>query len=96
MFVVSLTYTAPLARIDAFLEAHRAFLAEQYARGLFLMSGRKEPRDGGIIIAHAASRAELESVLRDDPFQQAGVARYEITEFVPTMTAEALAAFRVE
>jgi uncharacterized protein YciI len=96
MFVVSLTYTAPLARIDAFLEAHRAFLAEQYARGLFLMSGRKEPRDGGIIIAHAASRAELESVLRDDPFQQAGVARYDITEFVPTMTAEALAAFRVE
>jgi uncharacterized protein YciI len=96
MFVVSLTYTAPLARIDAFLEAHRAFLAEQYARGLFLMSGRKEPRDGGIIIAHAASRAELESVLRDDPFQQAGLARYEITEFVPTMTAEALAAFRVE
>jgi uncharacterized protein YciI len=60
------------------------------------MSGRKEPRDGGIIIAHAASRAELESVLRDDPFQQAGVARYDITEFVPTMTAEALAAFRVE
>jgi uncharacterized protein YciI len=96
MFVVSLTYTAPLARIDAFLEAHRAFLAEQYARGLFLMSGRKEPRDGGIIIAHAASRAELESVLRDDPFQQAGLARYDITEFVPTMTAEALAAFRVE
>jgi uncharacterized protein YciI len=96
MFVVSLTYTAPLARIDAFLEAHRAFLAEQYARGLFLMSGRKEPRDGGIIIAHAASRAELESVLRDDPFQQGGVARYDITEFVPTMTAEALAAFRVE
>jgi uncharacterized protein YciI len=96
MFVVSLTYTAPLARIDEFIGAHRAFLAEQYARGLFLMSGRKEPRDGGIIIAHAASRAELESVLRDDPFQQAGVARYEITEFVPTMTAEALSAFRAE
>jgi uncharacterized protein YciI len=96
MFIVALTYTAPLARIDSFLAAHRAFLDEQYARGLFLMSGRKEPRDGGIIIAHAASRAELESVLRDDPFHQAGVARYEITEFVPTMTAEALAAYRAE
>lgn len=94
MFVVNLTYTAPLERIDACLEAHRAFLAEQYARGLFLMSGRKEPRDGGIIIAQAASRAELESALRDDPFHQAGVARYDVVEFVPTMTAEALAAFR--
>jgi uncharacterized protein YciI len=96
MFIIALTYTAPLARIDAYLAAHRAFLAEQYARGLFLMSGRKEPRDGGIIIAHAASRAELDTVLRDDPFHQAGVASYEITEFVPTMTAEALAAFRAE
>jgi len=96
MFIVALTYTEPLARIDAFLPAHRAFLEEQYARGLFLMSGRKEPRDGGIIIAHAASRAELDAVLRDDPFYQAGVARYDITEFVPTMTAEALAAWRAE
>ena len=94
MFIVTLTYTAPLERIDAFLEAHRAWLEGLYARGLMLMSGRKEPRDGGILIAHAASRAELESVLRDDPFQQAGVARYEITEFVPTMTAEALSAWR--
>lgn len=96
MFIIALTYTAPLARVDEFLEGHRAFLAEQYARGLFLMSGRKEPRDGGIIVAHAASRAELEAALRDDPFHQAGVARYEITEFVPTMTAEALAAYRAE
>jgi uncharacterized protein YciI len=94
MFIVTLTYTAPLARIDAYLEAHRAWLGEQYARGLFLMSGRKEPRDGGIIIAHAASRAELEAVLRDDPFAQAGVATYALTEFVPTMTAEALSAWR--
>ena len=94
MFIVTLTYTAPLERIDACLEAHRAWLGEQSARGLFLMSGPKTPRDGGIIIAHAASRAELDAVLRDDPFGQAGVATYAITEFVPTMTAEALSAWR--
>jgi uncharacterized protein YciI len=94
MFIVSLHYTAPLARIDELLAAHRAFLDKQYARGLFLMSGRKVPRDGGVIVAQAASRAELEDVLREDPFQQAGVAHYEITEFVPVMTAEPLAAYR--
>ena len=96
MFIVTLTYTAPLERIDAYLPAHRAWLEEHYARGLFLMSGRKEPRDGGIIIAHAASRAELEAALRDDPFGQAGLATYAITEFVPTMTAEALSAWRAQ
>jgi uncharacterized protein YciI len=96
MYIVSLTYTAPLERIDAYLPAHRAWLTEHTAHGLFLMAGRKEPRDGGIIIAHAASRAELEAALRDDPFAQAGLATYAITEFVPTMTAEALAAWRAQ
>jgi len=94
MYIVTLTYTAPLERIDAYLPAHRAWLEKQYARGLMLMSGRKEPRDGGILIAHAADRAELDAALRDDPFGQAGLATYAVTEFVPTMTAEALAALR--
>jgi uncharacterized protein YciI len=94
MFIVSLTYTAPLAQVDAQLAAHRDFLAKQYARGVFLMSGRKVPRDGGIIIARADSRAAVEDLVRQDPFHQAGVARYDITEFVPTMTAGALAGFQ--
>jgi uncharacterized protein YciI len=94
MFVISLTYTAPLDRVDAHLAAHRDFLSAQYARGVFLMSGRKEPRAGGVIIAQAPSRAEVEALVRQDPFHQAGVAAYDITEFVPTMTADALAAYR--
>ena len=94
MFVVSLTYTAPLQEVGAHLAAHREFLSAQYACGAFLMSGRKVPREGGIIIARAGSRAEVEELVRQDPFHRAGVARYDITEFVPTMTADALAALR--
>ena len=94
MFVLSLTYIAPLDEVDAHLAAHREFLSAQYARGAFLMSGRKVPREGGIIIARAGSRAEVEELVRQDPFHRAGVARYDITEFVPTMTADALAALR--
>jgi uncharacterized protein YciI len=96
MFIVSLTYTAPLEQIDAHVAAHRAYLAEQYARGVFLMSGRKVPREGGIIIAQGISRAELEALIQQDPFHQANVARYDIVEFAPTMTAAALAAYRAE
>jgi uncharacterized protein YciI len=94
MFVISLTYTAPLEAVDFHLAAHREFLSAQYARGAFLMSGRKVPREGGIIIARAASRFDVEELVRQDPFHQAGVARYDITEFVPTMTADALASLR--
>ena len=94
MFVISLSYTAPLEHIDAHLAAHRDYLAAQYAAGRFLMSGPKVPREGGIILADAPSRAALEAVLGEDPFHQAGVTRYEITEFTPLMTAPALGAWR--
>lgn len=94
MFIISLTYTAPLAKIDARLAAHRDYLAAQYAAGVFLMSGPKVPRDGGIILADAPSRAALDKILAEDPFALADLARYEVTEFIPAMTAEPLSAWR--
>lgn len=92
MFIISLTYT-DIAGVDARLGAHRDYLKEQYGRGAFLMSGRKVPRTGGIVIAACESREEVEALIELDPFKEAGVATYEITEFVPTMTSDALAGF---
>ncbi|WP_047249854.1 YciI family protein [Chromobacterium subtsugae] len=89
MYVVSLSYTAPLSDIDALLPTHVAWLNQAYADGLFLASGRKVPRSGGVILARG-ERAGLEARLADDPFAKAGVARYDITEFVPSMTAAGL------
>ncbi len=93
MFIVSLHYTAPLDVVDALLDRHVVWLRKAYADGAFLASGRKEPRTGGVIIA-VGPRADLQARLAEDPFSQAGVARYDITEFIPTMTVEALAPWR--
>lgn len=90
MFVVLLTYTRPLAAVDALIPAHREFLQRMYETGTFLLSGRKEPRDGGVILASATSALELESVLAQDPFHIHGVANYQVIEFFPTMAAPAL------
>ena len=49
---------------------------------------------GGIILATADSRADIEAVIELDPFKEAGAASYTITEFVPTMTADILSAFK--
>lgn len=87
MFVVSLHYVKPLAEVDLHVAAHRAWLQAQYAAGRFIASGAKVPRSGGVILARAASRTELESWLTADPFAQAGVASYDIIEFVASMTA---------
>ena len=90
MFVVLLTYTQPIPAVDALVPAHREFLQRMYQAGTFLLSGRKEPRDGGVILATAASVQALESVLAQDPFHVHGVASYQIIEFLPTMAAPAL------
>jgi uncharacterized protein YciI len=90
MFVILLTYTQPLTAVDALVPAHREFLHRMYQAGTFLLSGRKEPRDGGVVLANAASVQELMSLLAQDPFHVYGVARYEVIEFLPTMAAPAL------
>ena len=64
MFVIELIYKAALARIDAEMPAHMKFLKKYYASGHFLVSGRKIPRDGGVILAVGKSREEIEAIAR--------------------------------
>ena len=91
MYLVLVNYVQPLSVIDNLLPAHREFLEANYRSGLFLVSGPREPRTGGIILARAGSREELAQVLDQDPFTLAGAARYEIIEFKATRAGKALA-----
>jgi uncharacterized protein YciI len=93
MFLVLLTYERPLDEIDRLMDAHVAFLETCYREGRFLASGRRVPRTGGVILALAASRAELEEVMRRDPFVAEGLARFEIVEFRTSLHHPALSPF---
>jgi uncharacterized protein YciI len=88
MFIIELIYKAPLERIDAQMKAHMAFLNRHYASGHFLMSGRKIPRDGGIILAVGKSREEIEAIAAEDPFCQKGLADFRVIEFRVSQRAE--------
>jgi len=90
MFIVSLTYKAPLSEVDLCIEAHMLYLEKFYDSGTFIASGRKIPRTGGVILINADNRAQVEQVIQQDPFYIADVADYEITQFVPTMTMSGL------
>lgn len=94
MFVLELTYTAPLERVDALLAEHVEWLQKEYAAGHFIAAGRKVPRDGGVILAAGTDRATVERIVAEDPFAVAGVCEYRITEFVATTTAPALEQYR--
>ncbi|MEA2172258.1 MAG: hypothetical protein QOF76_5558 [Solirubrobacteraceae bacterium] len=90
MFVVTLTYVAELAEIDAAMGRHMTYLRKQYADGVFLVSGRQIPRVGGIIIAGGVSREDLDARLALDPFVAEGLAEVAVVEFNPSQTAPAL------
>ncbi|ATU92361.1 YciI family protein [Phyllobacterium zundukense] len=90
MFIVSLTYVAPLDEVDAAIPAHVAFLEKHYATGTFLASGAKVPRTGGIILANASSEEALREILSADPFHQKKLAYYDVQEFVPSRTQAGL------
>ncbi|WP_194867725.1 YciI family protein [Pseudoalteromonas sp. PPB1] len=90
MFVVNITYTVELEEVDAHLPAHVQFLQQYYQQGVFLASGRKVPRAGGMIFATAKNQTELEAILHNDPFYLAGLANYEITEIEVSKTASGL------
>ncbi|MFF4453408.1 YciI family protein [Streptomyces goshikiensis] len=94
MFVMELTYTAPIEAVEEQMDAHIAWLDGHYAAGVFLASGRKVPRDGGVVLAGGISRAEIEKIAASDPFTMAGVCEYRITEFIATKTSSDLAPVR--
>ena len=81
LYLIMLTYTAPEAEINAAVEDHRAYLQRWYDAGKFLLSGPRVPATGGVIIARAASAAEAQGYVTDDPFYQRGLATHEIIPF---------------
>ena len=95
MFVIELTYTAPLAEIDAAMAAHMKFLKKYYASGHFVVSGRKIPRDGGLIVAVGENRAQIEAIASEDPFCKRGLAEFRIIEFRASQRADDIQA-RIE
>lgn len=87
LFVIDLTYQQPLSEIDDCIPSHVTYLEKGYADGIFIASGRKYPRTGGIILATADSLATIQKRAMSDPFIVRGLASVSITEFHPSMGA---------
>ncbi|UOR04457.1 YciI family protein [Hymenobacter aerilatus] len=87
MFLLSLTYLVPFEEIEPLMAPHMTWVDTHYQNGTFLLSGRKVPRTGGILLARAASREAIEAIVAADPFTQADAVRYDIIEFTPTRVA---------
>jgi uncharacterized protein YciI len=82
MFIIDLTYIVPLEELDKRMEAHVTHLLKYYDKNIFIASGRKEPRTGGVILALADSKAAVEEIIKEDPFYKHKLAEFNITEFL--------------
>jgi len=90
MFIVELIYKAELEKLDGAMRSHMAYLKKHYAAGTFVVSGRKIPRDGGIILAVGRTREEIEAIAKEDPFCKLGLAEFRIIEFRVSQRADEL------
>ncbi len=84
MFVLISRFQKPLDEINRTLPLHGEWVQRQYESGRFLVSGRREPPIGGIVVVRASSEEELRELLTTDPYQQRGLAEYEIFPFEPS------------
>ena len=86
MFIINLNYIVPLEKLDQHMTAHVKFLNEYYKKNIFIASGRKVPRTGGIILAVANTREEVEALVKEDPFYKHKLAEFTITEFLTSQS----------
>jgi uncharacterized protein len=72
-FAVLYEYSPDLTKIAEHRPAHRRYLHELLARGNLLAAGPITDDSGALIIYVALSPEELDQLIADDPFHQAGV-----------------------
>lgn len=86
MFIIDLKYIVQLEQLDALMTDHVKFLQKYYKANVFIASGRKVPRTGGIILAVAKTKEEIEAIMREDPFCIHKLAEFTVTEFLTSQT----------
>ena len=70
-----------------------AFLKKYDAAANFLVSGRKVPRDGGIVLA-VGDGEQIEVIAREDPFCARGLADVRVIEFRASQRSSVRTLFR--
>jgi uncharacterized protein YciI len=82
MFIIDLTYIVGLEELDQHMANHMKYLRKYYKNNVFVASGRKVPRTGGIILALADTKEEVENIINEDPFYKQKLAEFTITHFL--------------
>jgi uncharacterized protein YciI len=95
MFIILLNYIKQIEVVEAVIPAHIEYLERYYQLDKFVLSGRKSPRTGGVILCQAKDKDEVWAIIAEDPFYLEQVADYDVLEFLPTKAAAGLERYLV-
>ena len=90
MYIIDLNYIVPLEELDQHMAEHVKYLRKYYKKNRFVASGRKVPRTGGIILALADTKEQVEEIIKEDPFYKHELAEFTITQFLTSQYHEDL------
>ena len=94
MYLITITYTQPLEAVERVLPAHRQYLRDAPLSSQIVMTGRRRPATGGLVMLRADKREEVEAFVRQDPYCTENVAAFDIVEFDVAQVAPGLEGLR--
>lgn len=93
MFLILIDVNDKQGKITQYINAHNTFLDKYYKNNIFIVSGPRIPFDGGLILANVESKLLLETIMKEDPFYENGIANFRIIEFTPSKYQQVLASY---
>jgi uncharacterized protein YciI len=75
------------AVFDPFVPAHKAYIQDLNTKGHRATTGYWRDARGGMLLFHAASWAEAQQLVEQDPLIANHCVEYELHEWVPVVTA---------
>ena len=90
MFVVLLRFSANKGQAGQFMDGHNQWIKRGFDDQVFLVVGSLQPNQGGAILAHNTTMADLDARVQQDPFVAEGIVSAEIMEIMPAKADERL------
>ena len=90
MFIVLLKFSDNKGKASQFMEGHKEWIKRGFDDGVFLLVGSIRTNQGGAIVAHNTSLADLQSRVNDDPFVAENVVSADILDIALSRTDERL------
>ena len=90
MYVLIVDYIKSDNEVAPYVETHRSWVKLQLNNNIFYAAGPKNNGLGGVILARAINRAELNTIIASDPYVLEDVAEYRVIEFSCAATIEQL------